>query len=316
MKTIMKSVLAFCLLCMLSPLRSSGDTNFGGKTVVEKGRTVEEAVSLGGDVIVYGTVEEDAVSFGGDTVVAGSGEVKGDAVSIGGKIKVRRGGRVRGDAVCLGGEVDLEPGGIIEGDIVDFNGSRIPRAMRHALPRGLDTAPGVAKRLLMGPFLGLFGAFGFAFGLAALLVRLLLSFCVAALVTYIFPGSVSRMAEYLEEDFPKALLFGLVVLVTVPFMLLFFVVTIVGIPLVPLAVVLLFFIYLFGSVGIALWIGRIIPESEGRSLMVNVLLGVLVVGIVKNIPVVGTIIGVLLGAAAFGVVLLSRSPGGSYHVSQ
>jgi len=316
MKTIMKSALALCLLCILSPLQSSGDANFGSSTVVERGKTVEDALSFGGDVIVYGTVEEDAVSFGGDTIVASSGEVKGDAVSIGGKIKVRRGGKVRGDAVCLGGKVDLEPGGIVEGDIVDFNRPRIPGAVRHALPRGLDTAPGVMKRLLMGPFLGLFGAFGFVFGLAALLVRLLLSFCVAALVTYIFPDSVSRMAGYLEDDFPKALLFGLVVLVMIPFMLLFLAVTIVGIPLVPLILVLLFFIYLFGSVGIALWVGRIIPESEGRSLMVNVLLGVLVIGIVKNIPVVGTIIGALLGAAAFGVVLLSRTPGGSYRASQ
>ena len=69
----------------------------------------------------------------------------------------------------------------------------------------------------------------------------------------------------------------------------------------------LFIVYLFGSVGLALWVGRIIPESEGRSLMVNVLLGVIIICIVKHIPIIGFVVGIAFCAASFGIVLLSRS---------
>ena len=68
----------------------------------------------------------------------------------------------------------------------------------------------------------------------------------------------------------------------------------------------LFLSYIFGSVGIALWVGRIIPESEGRSIIINVLLGVLVVGLVKNIPIIGFIVGLAFAASSFGVVVLTR----------
>ena len=72
------------------------------------------------------------------------------------------------------------------------------------------------------------------------------------------------------------------------------------------AAMILFFVYLLGSVGIALWVGRIIPESESRSQLVNVLLGVLVIGIAKHIPVAGIAITIAVLASSFGAVLLSR----------
>ena len=77
--------------------------------------------------------------------------------------------------------------------------------------------------------------------------------------------------------------------------------------MIPLVLVMLFFIYLFGSVGVALWVGYIIPESAGRSLMVNVLLGVVVVSVFKHLPIIGFIMWIIVSATSFGVVLLSRS---------
>jgi len=89
------------------------------------------------------------------------------------------------------------------------------------------------------------------------------------------------------------------------------VITILGIPLVPLLIVVIIVGYIFGSAGLALWVGRIIPESEGRTMMVNVLLGVLAIGIVKQLPIIGAIVGIFMWSAALGVVILTRFGSGT-----
>ncbi len=297
--------LLFALI--LFPVESQCKVNFGKEVIVSEGTTVDEAVSFGNDVHVYGTVTDDAVSIGGNVIVESGGKVKGDAVSIGGDVKVKVGGTVKGDTVSLGGDIDVENGAVVSGDRVDTNKIKGSSMMKYIFPHSFTILGSVvAKNIFLGPLVGITHAAGFMIGIIILLLKLSVSFAIAALLTYFFPEGVSRMANYLKEDFPKALLLGIVTIIVIPFLVLFLIVTIIGIPLVPLFLVLLFFVYLFGSVGIALWIGRIIPESEGRSLMVNVLLGVLAIGIFKYIPIIGLIVGLAFYSASFGVVILTR----------
>ena len=75
----------------------------------------------------------------------------------------------------------------------------------------------------------------------------------------------------------------------------------------PLALVALVGVYLFGATGIALWVGRIVPEADTRSMLTNVALGVLVIELLKAIPGLGFVAGIGFGVASIGVVLLARS---------
>ncbi len=294
-------------LCMLMPDVSEAKHSFGNSLTVGVHETVDEAVSVTGDVYVYGVVEKDAVSVGGDVIVEAGGEVGKNVVSIGGDVIIRSGATVKGDLKSIGGEVKVDPGANVKGDFMRRPGRKPFR--RHPIGHVGDIVPGIFKGLIFGPFTGIFGAMGFMFGFAILLLKLLFSFAVAAVITYLFPNKVSSMALYLRDDFPKAMLLGVVVLILTPVTGILLLVTIIGIPLVPLFIVAMYLIYLVGSVGVALWVGRIVPEAEGRTMMVNVLLGVLAIGIVKNIPVLGAIVAIAFTAASFGVMLMTHTGG-------
>jgi len=114
------------------------------------------------------------------------------------------------------------------------------------------------------------------------------------------------MADCAKYDLLKSFLVGLVAYILIPIVMIFFAITIIGLPLIPLALVFLFFVKLFGAVGVALWAGRVLPNSEQRTIMVNVLLGILAIGAIKLVPVFGFLLGIFVGIVAFGVVIITR----------
>jgi len=54
----------------------SSSFGFGEEVVIEKGKTVEDAINFGENVYVYGTVRKNAVSFGSDVYIETDGLVK------------------------------------------------------------------------------------------------------------------------------------------------------------------------------------------------------------------------------------------------
>jgi hypothetical protein len=63
----------------------------------------------------------DRVSFGDDVTVKAGEEISGDLVVFGGDAKVY--GHVDGNAVVMGGDLYVAPAGEVDGDTVDFGGS-------------------------------------------------------------------------------------------------------------------------------------------------------------------------------------------------
>lgn len=288
----------------------SADVGFGKEVVVRKGSTVDEAVSFGDDVRVFGTVDGDAVSFGGDVIIENGGKVRKQAISFGGDVIVKQNGTVK-DAASLGGEVHVRDGGTITGKTDDVTFLPIPHIVK-SLPWSFTNGfPNIFRLVFGGPLFGFFGAAGFAIGMIILFFKLIVSMAFAAVVTYLFPGHVSRMAGFLQNELPKSIVAGLVFTILIPVAVLMLIISILGIPIVPILILAIIIGYIFGTAGIALWIGRIIPESEGRTLMVNVMLGVLAISVVKFLPVVGGIVGIILWMCAIGVVLLTRFGSGS-----
>ena len=141
---------------------------------------------------------------------------------------------------------------------------------------------------------------------ALLIFKLAVKLGIAALITYIFPQHVHIMADCARLEFWKALIIGVTGIVATPIILVFLLVSILGIPIIPFYLGMLFLVYLFGSVGVALCVGRILPVSEGRSDMRNALLGVLALGLIRFFPLIGVLVGLASTMLSFGVVILTR----------
>lgn len=71
----------------------------GEDILVASGERVENAVAIGGDVVVAGFVEEDVVAIGGDVYLRPGAVVRENAVSIGGEVEVASDARLEGDHV-------------------------------------------------------------------------------------------------------------------------------------------------------------------------------------------------------------------------
>ena len=102
-------LLAMCLSCASAAVATSPPATPAphGGTIVEVGHdatvdpddVVNDAVAVGGDVIVAGTLRGSAVAVGGDVVLLPTALVLGNAVSIGGHVDRQPGSTVHGNVV-------------------------------------------------------------------------------------------------------------------------------------------------------------------------------------------------------------------------
>ena len=312
----MRSAYIFLLFVLLSGIQfppvAWTKISFGEKVVVDVGQTEKEAVSFGEDVHVYGTVKKAAVSFGGDVFVERGGSVDGDAVSIGGDIFVRNNAKIRKNAITIGGEIHKDYCGVVHGDNITikpenllFHGLASKSRMNFENTFG-DVIANIFKVMVFGPIIGFFGVIGVIIAIIFSALKLALFLVFAVLITYFFPEQVSRMAEFTQKEFWRSLLLGFLVILLPPFIIIALILTIIGIPTIPLFLVLLFIMYMYGSVGIALLVGSLLPKSEQRTEIWNVVVGCLVIGLVKLIPGIGFLCKVVIVAVSFGVVLFTR----------
>ena len=83
-------------------------------------------------------------------------------------------------------------------------------------------------------------------------------------------------------------------------------VTIIGIPLIPVAALLLVALLLFGFTISAGWLGEKMPFLEEKTPVKTVALGGIVLALVSLVPWIGTSLLILVAAIAAGATLISR----------
>lgn len=99
-------------------LTESGRVSVGAAVVIEEDQVVEEAVSVGGPLVIAGTVLGDSVVVGSSAEV--SGTVEGDLVAIGGSIYLESSAVIEGVATSVGGKVHRDDGAEV-GSIQEVN---------------------------------------------------------------------------------------------------------------------------------------------------------------------------------------------------
>ena len=245
----------------------------------EKGERVVVGHSLR---IEADEVVNKAVVVGGSLTVLG--HVLGDTVAVGGSVTLRPGSRVEGDAVAIGGTVTVEEGARLEGDNVSLGARPVGWIIGALAPLG-------ASALLVG----------FAW------TRALLLFVIALLLVLAFPERVARVRTFLASRPGVSSLGGVALLLGFVPLCVLLAVTIIGIPLIPVAVMLLVAIFLFGVTVSAMWLGERIPLlGENKTPLKAVALGGPVLVLVGLLPWIGTPVIVLAAVVSAGATILSR----------
>ena len=240
---------------------------FGHSLNVGADETVDKAVAIGGSVTI-------------------AGHVLRDTVAVGGSVTLLPGARVEGDAVAVGGSVSVDPAATLEGDSVGLGGT-------------IPTTIGSATRWVVGGGRGMRS-------MLSRTARAALLYVIALLVAAAFPGALSRVKTYLVDRPGLSALGGLAIVFGFVPLCVLLAVTIIGIPLIPVAVLLLIALLFFGFTVSAGWLGERMPLLQDKTPVKTVALGGVVLALVGLIPWVGTAVLVLVAAFPAGAALLSR----------
>jgi hypothetical protein len=240
-----------------------------------------EIVRMGQDVVIEpGDIVSEVVVIGGDLEV--QGEVDGDAVAVGGDVQIGPGARVSGDAVSVGGDLQVSPGAIVDGDQVE-----------------VGTGVGFLRGIGMNGFHHDEPHHGGHVGRS--LLMLLVFLFVGWLAAVLAGERLGVLATTLAQDWLRALLTGVLVLVLWLPAVFLSAITVIGIPVaivLILAVPLLIFVgYLIG----ALALGRRISVGLGRPAgtpLRSLLYGILVIGLLAFI---GRVLGLVGFLGPFGI---------------
>ncbi|NLO92082.1 MAG: polymer-forming cytoskeletal protein [Elusimicrobia bacterium] len=208
----------------------SGKCTSLGAPVSVSGSVEGDVSSLGGPVSISGLVKGDVFSAGNNIDVTGT--VRGDVAAIGGNVVLRDSATVIGDISTIGGHIERGGKVVIKGAVNSTDVKMLGRMMPRLLRSGFSGSGDGLKALLLGS----------AFGLAGLAI--LSSVLVSALLLFLippvfFPKNVELSAECIRRDPWRCAGMGaLIALLTTP-ALLSLAISIVGLPLIPLALLLL-----------------------------------------------------------------------------
>ncbi|MDI3481526.1 MAG: hypothetical protein PWQ97_1181 [Tepidanaerobacteraceae bacterium] len=251
-----------------------GDVVVGENEVI-----MGDAVSIMGSVIVDGKVMGDVVAIMGDVTV--NGEVMGDVTSIGGRV-------TRSDSARIYGKITQVGIGEGLGDI-------IKNMTKYGFHRGIGLNRGIT-------------VFSMGFPYVARLMHLLGLMALGSLTIILFPNSIKNVADEVDRDTARRFLIGFLAIILMPIVIMLMLVTIIGIPLIPLALLLVAAAGFYGYLSVCIFLGRKLNEQLHLKpgIFTEYILGALLLWLVQLVPFVGTIFGLLVLMLSLGITADTR----------
>lgn len=250
-----------------------------------------DVVALGRDLVVAGDALRDVAVVGGDAEIAGS--VEGSVIVLGGSVRLEGTARVAGDVFAVGGEIATEPGADIAGRAVAY-----------------PSIGAAWLTLLEGPSLGLSPT-----SPVVLAAKLALLTAWLALALGLLAASGRAMlatSELVAVEPLRAFVTGLtavIALFLLALTLTAFVPGIAGVPLVLLVVLFALLLKLWGMVAVfhALghWLGRRVLNRRLQPVNAATV-GLVILGAVKLVPWVGTVVWWAATLVGVGVALSTK----------
>jgi cytoskeletal protein CcmA (bactofilin family) len=330
-----RSALALLLVLALAlsvvPGLAAAETRTGGTVVVGPDETVRGNLdAFAGSVVVRGTVTGDVNAFGGDVFVVEGARVGGDLNAAAGSVRiagtvegsvsgaagdvtvlesgtigsleagagsVRIAGTVRGDATVGTETLVVGSTGVVEGDLRYDAGEfvnegtvdgRVVRDENVVTGPQFDPVPGVGEFAL--------GVYGFLVNLA-----------LGAILLLVLPRFSARVADRAVADPVRSGGVGLLALVGIPFVLVLFAITIIGIPITLVGALLFAVLVWVGTVYGRFAVGEWLTDlADVENRWVALVVGFLAVAIVVQVPIpfLGGFVRLAVFLLGFGALAL------------
>lgn len=284
--------LVFLLLFIgLIPLQGQGII-FKKDIFVEKGETLDNAVSWGGEIRIEGTVTDSVINFGGTIVI--SGKVENAVVGFGTDIILHPTARIEGDVVSLGGTLNRDLGAVIEGDTIYFGSSE------------------EVSQFLREGFAGVLGFSLLPLMLIFKLITLVIWFILAIILVAIFPKQISFASSQIRTSFWPTFGTGFLSIIVFTGLIIFAVFLcfiLIGIPILLALIAIGVVIKIFGRVVVFYFLGDWIFTAFGgkkSSGLLAVILGLFLFGLIGFIPILGSLFSFVLSIIGWGAVIRTK----------
>jgi hypothetical protein len=285
----------FALLLWVLILVGVASAQNAKETLVISGTNEGPVVGLGKSVRITGSAQE-AVSLGGDVIV--EGVVDGDVAAVGGSVIQKAGARIGGDVMVIGGSYRAE----------DPQPNRNPNAMT-MMYAGYEQE----LRNMMNNPTGIFSPRWTSTYLGTRLLVVLFWFLVSLGLTLVMPNTISRGVARLQLTSLRVAaigLIGLVVLLGVPLLCLWIMPQPVQVMVGLLALLLLLVSGVFGRVilyaATGRWLQRKYLAIAKNSETVALLLGTSFWVVLTSLPYVWPFIAIFMLIISFGLALTVR----------
>jgi len=280
----------------------------GHDATLAAGETKDSVVAVFGSATNSGTARQDVVSVFGDTTV--NGPTAGDAVAVLGNVTINS--DVGHDVVVVLGDVKLGPAAHVHGDVVSVLGAVdqdpaaiVEHGVERILPEGFASAQGLRTWVGHGLLLGRPLVFGT--GLQWLWVIFSVFLAIYTILALLFRDAADHCIATLHENPGKSLITAILAVLLTPLMFVLLAITVVGILVIPIAVVTLFCAAVFGKTTVLGWIGnRCFGVRAGHAPphpALAVMVGGLIVMLAYLVPILGFVVFILLGMLGYGAVL-------------
>lgn len=250
------------------------DINIDNQNIIRLG----EAVTISSN-----QVAENAIAIGGTVTVEPGGRVTQTAIAVGGDVVLEEGSRVDGDAYAVGGQVIREEGATVEGSVGTLE--NMPWRYGRRGPKGGFNAPIYFLSAIFRFFTAL------------------LSAIIGVLLLQWRPDFLPTLSAIARQYPGRSALWGvggILVLIALNILL---IITLLGIPLVPLVNLLASILMWIGALGIVLLVGQQIWTSPRRTIVQQFLMGVLIVGLISLVPIVGGLVLAIINILGLGALL-------------
>jgi hypothetical protein len=322
----------------------SSNLYFTGGTVLLQGATEGDVVGLASALVIDGTVQEDVTTLAATAQLAGvtdgdvrvaagdvriSGRVAGDLLVLGGTVDVMPGAAIAGDTVILGGDVTVD-GSLGEqttvyGGTVSFNGASSGDVVlrgtgevtlgeatniggsltyhapeKQALPQAAHVSGDITFRATdtIAPLGSSLLSIAFALELLALALA-------TVLLVQLLPSLAQRIGGEGVPHFGWNLLYGVLLVVCAPLLIIALFATIVGLYLALVAAALYVLLLVTATLASGVLVGALIARAVLETVHVNwkwTLLGIVVLAVVSLIPIIGWAAAAIVYFASAGTI--------------
>ncbi|MDJ0696908.1 hypothetical protein [Mastigocoleus sp. MO_188.B34] len=246
-----------------------------------------DIVRFGNDITVpENEVVKDVTAIAGSVTISNNAHVTGDAVAVGGDVTLKTGAKVDGDVTAVGGEISQEKDVMIGGNAVTVTGD-------------IDIIQGLRQW-------GFWGLLGHIYLISAAFYSL---FMIAVAIIgmalmLIMPGFMQSISIIINRKPLKSFTWGVGGAITFLLLVILTSGSLLGNLLIPIAALIVGLVELVGINAISLFLGEKALKNN-TSPILQLLLGVIVIGVITLIPVVGVLVFLVLTLFGFGGVLAS-----------